>query len=235
MNTSPQTPDPRCGACPIHKEGERLCRKENGKHPPDCPTLHKKELIAKTLQMYKSEHMLPFARTAAVVEAETYAPHPLNGVIQARLPRLVEIVNFARHMRYTKLGLVFCIGLRNEAAIVNEVLETNGFAVASAVCKVGNIPKDELGLRPDQQPDPDDPESMCNPVLQAELMNEAAVDFNILLGLCVGHDSMFLQHVKAPATVLAVKDRSNGHNPLACVYAYDSYASYLKKPLFPNG
>ncbi len=31
---------------------------------------------------------------------------------------------------------------------------------------------------------------MCNPVLQALIMNDAKVDFNVLLGLCVGHDSM---------------------------------------------
>ena len=231
---SAQSPDPRCGACPVRKESERLCRKENGKHPPDCPTANKRDLIEKALKLYKTETMLPFARTAAIVEKETYAPNPDNGVIQARHTRLVEIVNFARHMGYKKLGLVFCIGLRTEAAVVNEVLETNGFTVASAICKVGNVPKEELGLTLADQPDPNDPESMCNPILQAELMNDAGVDFNILLGLCVGHDSMFLGHIKAPATVLAVKDRTNGHNPIACLYAYDSYAGYLKKPLFPE-
>ena len=235
MTASPKSPDPRCGACPVRKESERLCRKENGRHPPDCPTANKKELIAKTLKLYKAEPMYRFARNAAIVEKESYAPHPTNGVIQARFPRLVEIVNFARHMGYKKIGLVFCIGLREEAAVVTEVFETNGLTVASAICKVGNVPKEELGLTLQDQPDPDDPEGMCNPILQAELMNEAQTEFNVLLGLCVGHDSMFLHHAKAMSTVLAVKDRSNGHNPLACVYAYNSYAGYLKKPLFPNG
>jgi hypothetical protein len=34
-----------------------------------------------------------------------------------------------------------------------------------------------------------------------------------------------------PSTVLAVKDRLLGHNPLAAVYQYESYYRYLKQPL----
>ena len=118
MTTELQQPDPRCGACPVRKESERLCRTAAGKHPPDCPTANKKALIEKTLKLYKDDPIYRFARAAAIVEKETYAPHPTNGVIQGRFPRLVEIVNFARHMGYKKIGLVFCIGLREEAAIV---------------------------------------------------------------------------------------------------------------------
>ena len=34
---------------------------------------------------------------------------------------------------------------------------------------------------------------MCNPILQAEKLNEQQTDVNIVMGLCVGHDSLFLQ------------------------------------------
>jgi uncharacterized metal-binding protein len=54
---------------------------------------------------------------------------------------------------------------------------------------------------------------------------------NILLGLCVGHDSLVLAHLESPATIFAVKDRLLGHNPLAAIYQYDSYYAHLKKPL----
>jgi uncharacterized metal-binding protein len=50
-----------------------------------------------------------------------------------------------------------------------------------------------------------------------------------LLGLCVGHDSLFFKYADAPVTVLAVKDRVTGHNPLAAVYLMDSYYSRLKE------
>jgi enoyl-CoA hydratase/carnithine racemase len=45
--------------------------------------------------------------------------------------------------------------------------------------------------------------------------DQQKTDFNVLLGLCVGHDSLFLKYAEAPCTVLAVKDRMLGHNPLA--------------------
>ena len=47
-------------------------------------------------------------------------------------------------------------------------------------------------------------EAMCNPVAQAEVLNEAGAEFNILLGLCVGHDSMFFKYATAPCTVLRI-------------------------------
>lgn len=62
-------------------------------------------------------------------------------------------------------------------------------------------------------------------------MNCAGVELNVLLGLCVGHDSLVLRHLEAPTTVLAVKDRMLGHNPLAAVHCSASYFNYLKKPV----
>ena len=64
---------------------------------------------------------------------------------------------------------------------------------------------------------------MCNPIGQARLLAEARTELNVLMGLCVGHDSLFFRHSEAPVTVLAVKDRVLGHNPLAAVYLADGY------------
>jgi len=69
---------------------------------------------------------------------------------------------------------------------------------------------------------------MCNPIFQARLLNRQKCHFNILLGLCVGHDSMFFKYAEAPTTVLAVKDRVTGHNPLAAIYTLDSYYRKIK-------
>lgn len=73
-------------------------------------------------------------------------------------------------------------------------------------------------------------EAMCNPVFQAKLLNRGQVDFNVLLGLCVGHDALFFQFSQVPTTVLAVKDRVTGHNPLAAVYQADSYYLKIRNP-----
>ena len=73
-------------------------------------------------------------------------------------------------------------------------------------------------------------ESMCNPIFQAKLMNHEKTELNILLGLCVGHDSLFFKYAQAPTTVLAVKDRVTGHNPLAAIYTASSYYAKIRQP-----
>jgi len=64
---------------------------------------------------------------------------------------------------------------------------------------------------------------MCNPIAQAFVLNDEKSEFNIVMGLCVGHDSLFLKYSNAPCTVLAAKDRLLGHNPLAAIYTVDNY------------
>jgi uncharacterized metal-binding protein len=66
---------------------------------------------------------------------------------------------------------------------------------------------------------------------RAHFLQKAGTELNVMLGLCVGHDSLFSAHSHAPVTVLAVKDRILGHNPLAASYLVDGY--YYDK-LFPS-
>lgn len=55
----------------------------------------------------------------------------------------------------------------------------------------------------------------------------------VVMGLCVGHDSLFHQHAKAPCTTLAVKDYRSGHNPL---FAFRSEeAGALRERLLAGG
>jgi uncharacterized metal-binding protein len=60
-------------------------------------------------------------------------------------------------------------------------------------------------------------------------MNHEKTELNILMGQCVGLDSIFFKYAQAPTTVLAVKDRVTGHNPLAAIYLSDSYYQKIKK------
>ena len=66
-------------------------------------------------------------------------------------------------------------------------------------------------------------EVMCNPIAQAELLNRAGTQFNICLGLCVGHDSLFYKYSKALVTTLVAKDRGTGNNPAAAIYCAQGY------------
>lgn len=221
----------QCALCP-HDWSERLCRKEHGKAPQNCPTARHQDLIRQSVEEVCSEKIARFAREASVQEGEGYGGRE-KGYQSVRpiKPRIVEIIEFCRRMDYRRVGLAFCVGLRREAAVVHQILAGQGLDVVSLVCKVGRVPKEVLGLRDDQKVAPGNFESMCNPVLQAKLANHYATRFNILLGLCVGHDSLFFKYAEAPCTVLAVKDRLLGHNPLAAVYQVESYYRYLKTPL----
>lgn len=219
---------PRCAACPF-KAHERICSRADGKHPENCPTAGQTGVRDVCLAKLKNDpDLLRFAQESTWVESDGYTHK--DGIPRPARPRIAEIIDFCRRMGYRRLGFVFCMGLRQEAAATQKILEANGFEVASVVCKIGGTPKSEIGLPLAAQINPNHPESMCNPIMQAEVCNAMAVEFNILLGLCVGHDTLALQHLKAPATIFAVKDRLLGHNPLAAIYTLEVYHRYLLAP-----
>lgn len=218
-----------CARCPI-KIADRLCREGQGKAPDSCPTANLQELTQQSLEEYAThQEIKEFARQASIQEASCYSNREL-GYEQVRptKPRIEEIIEFAQRMNYRRLGIAFCIGLQKEARAVEQLMGSRGFEIVSVICKAGRSPKEIIGLDRADQIDPGKEEAMCNPILQAMVLNEEKTDFNILLGLCVGHDSLFFKYAEAPCTVLAVKDRLLGHNPLAAVYNLDSYYRALK-------
>lgn len=222
------TESANCARCP-YKTAERLCRVEDGKAPENCPTANGPERIAKSREVYEDPEIREFARQASIQEAEGYANRDAGyGRVRPQKTRIEEIMEFSRRMGYERLGIAFCMGLAAEAKAVEKIFSAHGFTVVSAICKAGRVPKEAIGLTDDQKIAVGQFEAMCNPVLQAMILNDAKSDFNVLLGLCVGHDALFFKHADAPCTVLAVKDRVLGHNPLAAVYNADSYYRSLK-------
>ncbi len=201
----------RCGLYSCYK-------KDTEKLPANCPMRTQKDLYGKAAAAYRDEATGSLACNSARVEAAGYG----------NWPRVREVMEFSRRSGFKKLGLAFCVGLRREALEVTKIFEENGFKVASVMCKTGSRPKEELGIRDEEKVHPGQFEAMCNPVAQAMLLNKELTDLNILLGLCVGHDTLFIKYSRAPITVLAAKDRATGHNPLAAVYAPHYFKSKLK-------
>ena len=221
---------PACAACdsPV---GEKICYTEQGKGCRGCPTVTCKSLLQEANQVYGADDIQKFAHTASVQEAACYANRDQQPyVMQPVKTRIVETCEFAGRMGYQRIGLAFCLGLSAEAKTVGEVFEAHGFDVVSVCCKAGRTFKDIIGISDADKIYKGTDESMCNPVFQAKLLNKEQVDFNILLGLCVGHDSLFFQFSQVPTTVLAVKDRVTGHNPLAAVYQADAYYRKIRNP-----
>ncbi|MEW6347610.1 MAG: DUF1847 domain-containing protein [Thermodesulfobacteriota bacterium] len=214
---------PACASCPIETR-DRVCMTAEGSAHTGCPTLTRKELLAGANAAYEDPRTQTFAHQASVQEASCYANrHERPYVMQPTKTRIAEICEFARRMDYTRLGLAFCVGLAREAGIVEYVFRAHGFDVVSVCCKAGRTSKDLVGIEDQDKVFRGTDEAMCNPVFQALLLNEEKTDLNVLLGLCVGHDSLFFKHADAYTTVLAVKDRVTGHNPLASIYLHGSY------------
>lgn len=195
-----------CASCTVH-----ACEKEGAEHfPKNCPVLMK-DKMDEILEKY--EPYREFFTAAARVEAEGYC----------QWPRLRETIELCRKMGYKRLGLAFCGGFKSEAKTVENILRSKGFEVVSAMCKIGGVDKEGFGMPENCKVHPGGYEPICNPIGQAELLNEQKTEFNIVLGLCVGHDSLFLKHSEALATVLVAKDRVMGHNPCAAIYTANSY------------
>jgi uncharacterized metal-binding protein len=155
---------------------------------------------------------------AAAVEAEGYC----------KLCRVEELILFGRKLGIRRLGLAFCVGLSEEARLLDEVLGRS-FEVTSVCCKVCALSKDELNLpriRPERERQSGgvggrirQHESGCNPAGQARVLAEARTELNIIVGLCIGHDILFTRRSAAPVTTLVVKDRVLGHNPVAAIHS----------------
>jgi uncharacterized metal-binding protein len=190
---------------------------ENG--PENCPLKIASQQIKKAAKKYYTPVLLEFTRNASRQEGSAYMrlPHAPGGPSPVK-SRVEEIMEFAKRMGYKKLGVAFCAGVPFETGLLVPILENRGFEVISVCCKCGSIPKEELGIKDWEKVQPGHFEALCNPIAQAEILNSYKTDFNIMVCLCVGHDSLFLKHSNALCTVLAAKDRVFGHAPLMALY-----------------
>ena len=193
---------------------QRGCTKQDmTKTLPDCPSKDE-QVKEQAKQLYNEPDNHRIAYCAALTEAGGYCQDT----------RLIEIIKFLHRGGYHKIGIAFCTGLFKETQEVVNILEYNGFEVVSIICKNGSISKDFLGISDEQAVRGSwKTETMCNPIGQALFLNQQKTDFNLMLGLCVGHDTLFIKYSDAPITALAVKDRVTGHNPLAPVYLAQGY------------
>jgi len=215
--------DPGCAYCP---PTVRACRQGEGEErgPGYCPSKMALDDVEYAREKYEDPTIRRIAQESARVESEGYC----------QWTRVEEICHFANKMGFKKLGIATCISFVDHANTLSQIFESHGFEVASAACKNGGIPKEEIGLRDDEKIRPGGHESLCNPVSQAELLNRAGCELNVVLGLCVGHDSLFFLHSEGLATTLVAKDRVLAHNPVGALNLADSYFSRVWGPHKPE-
>lgn len=174
-----------CANCAV-----KNCAKKFGEekvYPRTCPTL--RDEIPEFLKNYEDPQTRFLAHCSSISSAMDHGES-----------RFEQTVRFARECGFKKLGIAFCISLEEQARDCANLLRREGFEVESVICKVGHHDRRVV--------DVDDPRGkpMCNPVAQAEYLNQAGTEFNIVIGLCVGHDTLFVKYSKAPVTVLIAKD-----------------------------
>jgi len=215
--------DPGCAYCPPTVQA---CRQGEDKErgPGFCPSNVNQAGMYTARKIYEDPFYLRVAQESGRVEAEGYC----------KWTRVEEICQFAKKMEFTKIGIATCISFVDHANTLSQILESHGFEVASAACKHDAIPKEDVGLRDDEKIRPGGHESMCNPISQAQLLNDAGCQFNVVLGLCIGHDSMFFKHSEGLATTLVAKDRVLAHNPIGALALADSYYSKVWGPDRPD-
>ena len=205
---------PTCSEC-----GQLQCRTRDTRWPEFCLTTGLEEgALDSTLDIYRGTTSdATLARAAAEVE----------GIYYGKLTRVEETIAFARRIAAHRIGIATCVGLIEETRVFAKVLRHAGMEPYSVACKVGSVDKTEIGLDEDTKIRPNTFEATCNPILQARLLNEAKTDLNVVIGLCVGHDSLFIRHSDAPVTVMIVKDRVLAHNPVAAIYGAKGYFSRI--------
>lgn len=198
--------------------------RDESKYPSFCLTEQvDKPLLDEVVRIYQTDSELGnLARISAGIEGEFYG----------KLTRVEETIEFIKRMGYQKIGIASCIGLLSETRIFTKILKANKIQSYTVGCKLGAVDKSTIGI-----PDEDKlnrgcgHESMCNPIMQARVLESEGTDFNIVIGLCVGHDALFLKYSHAPTTVMIVKDRVLAHNPAAALYTATGMYSRFKKEL----
>ena len=194
----------------------QACATASDNNPDFCPMRKISEAdVEECVDWYQEdEFALRVMREASASGSRAFSEH---------LCRVEETMDFARRMGYRRIGIAACSGLAADARTLAKILRTQGYDVYGVACKLGAIRRSRF----------DAPTSCCdfgtvscNPLMQAKLLNDARTDFNIVLGLCVGHDTLFYQHSEAPCTTMVVKDRALANNPVSALHVVKSSSPY---------
>ena len=208
-----------CTDCTVYN-----CRTRSKEFPGFCLTTKDSDghAIADDIEEIK-RHLQGDDQDAVVARASAQ----VEGLFYGKMTRVEEIIEFADRIGAKKIGIATCAGLIEEAKIFADILAAKGLTYYSAICKVGSVDKTEIGVLEEHKVRPGNHEAMCNPILQARILNHQKTDLNVVVGLCVGHDSLFIKYSDALVTTLVTKDRVTGHNPVAALYTAHSYHKRL--------
>ena len=138
------------------------------------------------------------------VEDKQEMKNAFQALVKSKRSRLLELIEFLKASGYKKIGIANCLSMQKYAEKLVEILKNEGFDVFSINCKQSGLEASEIS--------PDMKGPSCDPLFQAEYLNEMGTEFNINVGLCLGHGLLFDKYSKAPVTTFIVKDFAHNHN-----------------------
>lgn len=208
---------PQCVKCTILR-----CSPDgkNKKAPVSCPTEKYPELVNESIETFmRPENQ---AVNKGYLGYMSKVMNPEQPREKLSWTRVDEIMEYAKIRGMKRLGIATCYALMNESRSLSDIFESNGFDVVSISCLCGEVKPQDVGMPG---------KVFCNPIMQAEVLNREKTELNIMVGLCLGHDILFLRHIKAETTPLVVKDRALGHNPVAALYLNQGFYKdrFIKK------
>jgi len=208
----------QCAKCPL-----KPCYNDpEAKKPAFCPMVVYPEFVEESMREYENEFIRNIHHTSSTLWKASKG--------YGFWPRVREAVELCRRLGIRRVGVAFCVGLSEEASKLDKIFEAWGLEVYSVACKCGAVDKTRIGLKEEDKIKPGHYEPICNPVLQAMLLNHVGTELNVVVGLCVGHDTIFMRFSKAPIVYLIAKDRATGHNPAAPLYS----PHYFSKLILPE-
>lgn len=138
---------------------------------------------------------------------------------ERKLCRIAELVYYCLGMKYKRIGVAFCVDLLQPATILSSVLR-RFFTVFPVCCKIGGVDAENTNAGQSFSNSKHRANSIaCNPLMQAEVLNKLGTDMNVIVGLCIGADSVFTSASEAPVTTIFVKDKSLANNPIGAIYS----------------
>ncbi|MBN2804262.1 MAG: DUF1847 domain-containing protein [Deltaproteobacteria bacterium] len=139
------------------------------------------------------------------------------------LSRVEEVIEFCKAEKYSRIGIAYCFGLKDMAMEVCDKLQNAGLIPLPVSCTSGAVKERHLDVSKKTET------VSCNPVGQALVLNKLKPDLVLEMGLCMGHDVIFHQHLEIPHSVLLVKDRVFAHSPAKFLSAHkDKNAQFLE-------
>lgn len=187
--------DIQCASC-----FQQLCVGGSFQKKNYCPKNVYPEVYIEAEAIYSDDvETRNMAKNAAIMESKGYI----------LWPRLKDIIEFAKAMKYSKLTVIFCPDLWKETKRACRILVENGFTVSSRVCRVSKV-------------SPQMPADFIGDIIRTN------PDFVINSGLCFAQEVQMSKVENIPTTTFIAKDGALKNYPASAIYCSNYWKDWAE-------